>query len=167
MRGYGAACLPAGPGPAAVGRGIDHRLPVAIALFFVASTDWAAFVIENWSPPPCSPCWSVRMGVIETVWLKAERQYDACALARTLSRGGRDRSGCATGPLGTGGRRSPPPFPTLAVLTRNAFVPTLARRSPPQQPVLLTEDVEQLAKADQPAVCGRRAPPPLSGLAGL
>ncbi|HTJ65670.1 MAG TPA: hypothetical protein VL899_17855, partial [Alphaproteobacteria bacterium] len=56
--------------------GIDHRLPVAIALLFVASTDWTAFRYRRGVAGVLLALLVVRMGVIETVWLKADRQYD-------------------------------------------------------------------------------------------
>ena len=143
--------------------GIDHRLPIAIALLFVASADWGAITPKgrNGLTAAILALLLVRMAVIETVWLRADRDYAAlrpafsqiaqgaavAVAARTVQAGGV--------PLFH--------FPALAVLDRDAFVDTIFA-DPRQQPLELTDAAAGLATGHLPgdlwqAVADNRLPP--------
>jgi hypothetical protein len=130
--------------------GIDHRLPVAIALLFIAGTDWTAFRHRKAVAVALLGLLLVRMGVVETVWLKADRQYDALRPALESLNDGMTVAVASPARSVQAGGVPLLHYPTLAVLRRNAFVPTLFA-DPLQQPVVLTETASALAKADQPA----------------
>jgi hypothetical protein len=135
--------------------GIDHRLPVAIALLFVAGTDWAAFRHRRMVAAALVGLLLVRMVMVEAVWLKADRQYRALRPAlETLDEGETVAVASPARSVQAGGVPLLH-YPTLAILTRNAFVPTLFA-DPLQQPVLLTQTAGELAKSDQPAALWAR-----------
>ena len=133
------------------GSGADHRLPTALFLLLVAASAprfpkrrigaavgvFAALVLV------------ARMGVIERVWLAADRVYSA------------DLVGIDALPQGSKLAIAHPPdlfhvaaipevhLPALAIARREAFVPTLFA-SAGQQPVALKPEFTALAEAAQP-----------------
>jgi hypothetical protein len=131
--------------------GIDHRLPVAIALLFVAGSGWSA-VAPKWrniATAALLTLFMVRMGVIEAVWLKADRQYDAVrpAFAR-IAPGATVAVAAPSGGVQAGGV----PlfhFPTLAALDRDSFVDTIFA-DPRQQPLQFTPLAAGLADHPRP-----------------
>jgi hypothetical protein len=148
--------------------GIDHRLPVAIALLFVAVSDWAA-IAPKWRAGVTATLLAllvVRMGVVETVWLRADRQYTALRPAFDhIARGAAVAVAAPAGDVQAGGA----PlfhFPTLAVLDRDAFVDTIFA-DPRQQPLKLTERATGLAAHPRPETLwpalSKNALPPLPG----
>jgi hypothetical protein len=152
--------------------GIDHRLPIAIALVFVAASDWGV-IAPRWRSDITAGLLAlllVRMGVIETVWLKADRQYaalrpafshiaDGAAVAVAAPAGGVQAGGV---PLFH--------FPTLAALDRDAFVDTLFA-DPRQQPLQFTPLADRLAFHPRPETLwpalAKGTPPPLTGFTDL
>jgi hypothetical protein len=131
--------------------GIDHRLPVAIALLFIASSDWGAIAPKrrNGIALALTALLLVRMGVIEAVWLKADRQYDALRPAfGHIAPGATVAVAAPAGAVQAGGV----PlfhFPTLAALDRDAFVDTIFA-DPRQQPLRLTALAAGLANRPRP-----------------
>ncbi len=127
--------------------GIDHRLPVAIALLFVAASDWGA-VSPKWLTRTTAALIAlliVRMGIVETVWLSADREYESLrpALAH-IARGATVAVAAPASGVQAGGVPLLH-FPTLAALDRDAFVDTVFA-DPRQQPLQLTEAATSLAK---------------------
>jgi hypothetical protein len=148
--------------------GIDHRLPVAIALLFVAVSDWGA-IAPKWRTGMTAALLAlllVRMGVVETVWLRADRQYEALRPAFDhIARGATVAVAAPAGGVQAGGV----PlfhFPTLAALDRDAFVDTIFA-DPRQQPLQLTEIAAGLAEHPRPETLwpalAQNALPPLPG----
>ena len=120
--------------------GIDHRLPIAAALLFVAISDWGAVAVK-WRKVITVALFAllaVRMGVVEEAWLNADRQYDALRPAiAAIDRGATVAIAAPAKDVQAGGV----PllyFPTLAVIERHAFVDTLFA-DPRQQPLTLTD----------------------------
>jgi hypothetical protein len=131
--------------------GIDHRLPVAIALLFVAGTNWGD-VARKWRNAATAALLAlllVRMGAIEAVWLKADRQYDALRPAfGRIAAGG--TIAVAAPPSGVQAGGIPLfHFPTLAALDRDAFVNTIFA-DPRQQPLQFTPLAAGLADHPRP-----------------
>jgi hypothetical protein len=148
--------------------GIDHRLPVAIAFLFVAVSDWAA-IAPKWRAGVTAALLAlllVRMGVLETVWLRADRQYTALRPAFDhIARGATVAVAAPADDVQAGGV----PlfhFPTLAALDRDAFVDTIFA-DPRQQPLQLTELAAGLAGHPRPETLwpalARNALPPIPG----
>jgi hypothetical protein len=131
--------------------GIDHRLPIAIALLFVAASDWGA-VMPKWRTGITAALLGlllVRMGVVETVWLRADRQYDELRPALSLiARGATVAVAAPPGGVQAGGVPLLH-FPTLAALDRDAFVDTIFA-DPRQQPLQLTALAAGLANHPPP-----------------
>jgi len=148
--------------------GIDHRLPVAIALLFVAASDWG-IVAPKWRTGVTAALLAlllVRMGVIETIWLRADRQYEA--LRPALGHIAQGATVAVAAPA-SGVQAGGIPllhFPTLAALDRDAFVDTIFA-DPRQQPLRLTEAAANLAGHPRPETlwpaAARNALPPLPG----
>jgi hypothetical protein len=152
--------------------GIDHRLPVAIALLFVAASDWGAIAPKwrNGINLALLALLLVRMGVVETVWLKADRQYDALRPAfGHIAPGATVAVAAPAGAVQAGGA----PlfhFPTLAALDRDAFVDTIFA-DPRQQPLRLTNLAAGLANRPRPETLwpalAKGTLPPLPGFTDL
>jgi hypothetical protein len=126
--------------------GIDHRLPVAIALLFVASADWGA-ISPKWRKGATATILVlllVRMAVVETVWLRADREYDALRPAFANIAPSATVAVAAPAEAVQAGGVPLLHFPTLAALDRNAFVDTIFA-DPRQQPLRLTDTAARLA----------------------
>ena len=138
--------------------GIDHRLPIAIGFLFVAASDWGA-VSTKWRGTATAALLAlllVRMTVIETVWLRADRQYDALAPIFDQIAPGAAVAVAAPGNDAQAGGVPLLHFPTLAAVTRNAFVDTIfADRR--QQPLQFTDLASRLAAHHQPGDLWRAA----------
>jgi hypothetical protein len=120
--------------------GIDHRLPIAVALLFVAASDWGA-VSPQWrraATVALFALFAARMAIIETSWRAADRLYDT--LRPALAAIDRDATvAVATPPSDVQAGGKPVfYFPALAVIERHAFIGTLFA-DPRQQPLTLTD----------------------------
>ncbi len=126
--------------------GLDHRLPVAIAFVFVGASDWGAIAAprRRLIAGGLLALFAVRLAIVGAVWLDADREYAALwpALA-TVPRGGAVAIAAPAGGVQAGGVPLYH-FPTLAVVFRDAFAPTIFA-DPSQQPIVLTERGRQLA----------------------
>ncbi|HEX4504756.1 MAG TPA: hypothetical protein VH722_03420 [Alphaproteobacteria bacterium] len=153
--------------------GIDHRLPVAIAFLFVAASYWSDGVAPKWRggiAAGLAILLLVRMGVIEAVWLKADRQYEALRPALDhIAAGATVAVAAPPGGVQAGGV----PlfhFPTLAVLDRDAFVDTIFA-DPRQQSLLFTPLGAGLANQPRPETLwpalAKGTLPPLPGFTDL
>jgi hypothetical protein len=104
--------------------------------------------------------------VIEAVWLKADRQYAALKPILTLLDRGTTVAVASPAKSVQAGGIPLLHYPTLAIVARDAFVPTLFA-DPLQQPVLLTDPAAKLAAAVQPAALWSQLaeghPPDLAG----
>ena len=152
--------------------GIDHRLPVAIALLFVAGSDWG-LIAPKWRTGVTATLLAlllVRMGVVETVWLRADRQYEALRPAFNHIAQGAPVAVAAPASGVQAGGIPLLHFPTLAALDRDAFVDTIFA-DPRQQPLQLTDLGANLTKHPRPETlwpaAARNALPPLPGFAYL
>jgi hypothetical protein len=146
------ACYLALPREVLSGSGADSRLVIVLFLILLAGTVprlasrrtaglvGAGFIL----------LFIARLGVFEWRWLEAGRIYQAdLAAIDAMPRGAR----LAVANLGDAIQVDITPelhVPTLAVLRRDAFVPTLFHY-PDQQPVALTPDNAALATEDTPA----------------
>lgn len=152
--------------------GIDHRLPVAIAVLFVAAGDWGAIAPKwrNGVTAGLAALLLVRMGMIEAVWLKADRQYDSLRPALGhIANGAAVAVAAPSGGVQAGGV----PlfhFPALAALDRDAFVDTIFA-DPRQQPLRLSLLAEELASHPRPETLwpalAKGTLPPLAGFTDL
>jgi hypothetical protein len=131
--------------------GIDHRLPVAIALLFVAASDWGAITLKwrNIASVALLALLVVRMGFIEAVWLRADREYTALrpAFGHIVS-----RATIAVAAPSRGVQAGGVPlfhFPALAALDRDAFVDTIFADAR-QQPLQFTDLAAGLAGHPRP-----------------
>jgi hypothetical protein len=125
--------------------GIDHRLPIAIAFVFVASSDltMASVTREKWVGLALLGLFVARMAVVTGFWLKADRQYAALLPVFDLIAPGAAIAIAAPDSAHAGGVPLLH-FPMIAVTERDAFAPTLfADRF--QQPVQFTEASHRLA----------------------
>jgi hypothetical protein len=148
--------------------GIDHRLPVAIAFLFIATSDWGAISVRNRRivTAALSVLLLVRMAVIETVWLRADRTYDALQpMFDGIAPGAKIAVASPASTVQAGGVPLYH-FPTLAIIRRNAFVDTIFA-DPLQQPVQLTDAVYSLwadkLTGDLWQAAANGALPPLAG----
>ncbi len=133
--------------------GIDHRLPVAIALMFLGMSDWSGVDHKTRRIVAVAlfALLAIRMTIIGDVWLKADRQYTSLMPAFDAIMPGAAVAVAAPSSDVQAGGVPLLHFPTIAVIKRDAFVPTLfADRF--QQPVTLTRDAENLAGEAPPAV---------------
>jgi hypothetical protein len=133
------------------GSGLDHRLPIAIWLLVIAGTaprfpeKRAALSIGV----VAAIILAIRLGVIEQVWLRAHRVYSADLIGiDALPEGVR----LAVALPGDAIHIVPIPevhLPALAVVRRDAFVPTLFAY-PGQQPIAFDPPFAALADAATP-----------------
>ena len=146
------------------GSGADHRLPVAMFLLLIAITE-AKFPNRRTSAAigaAAAVLLVARIAVIEYVWLRADRVYSAdLAGIDMLPRGAKLAVAYPAGAVNF----VPVPevhLAVLAVVRREAFVPTLFAY-PGQQPIALNPPYATLAAAASPpqfwgAVMGGEAP---------
>jgi hypothetical protein len=125
--------------------GIDHRLPVAIALLFVATSDWGAIDSRKSKAiiAGLAVLLTIRMAVIETVWLRGDRTYDALRpMFDHVAPGAKIAVAAPVSEVQAGGIPLYH-FPALAIIARHAFVDTIFA-DPFQQPLQLTDAVAAL-----------------------
>jgi hypothetical protein len=134
------------PSQLATASGADHRIPLLLGLVLAASSRWTA-------PQPQArhlflsaalALFAVRLAVVAAVWRADDRLYAGLLPALdALPRG--SRVAVAYPPEALNSETAPlAHFPTLAVVRRDAFVPTLFAY-PTQQPVALRPDYRALA----------------------
>jgi hypothetical protein len=133
--------------------GADHRLPLAIALALVASLRWTAASekIKARLMTGAAALLAVRLGAIMVSWHHSDRIYASLLpVLDALPEGA--RLAVAAPPEGVHAAVTPlDHVPTLAIIRRDAFVPTLFT-FPMQQPIRLTREFRHLAKSLPPSV---------------
>ncbi len=136
--------------------GIDHRLPIAIAFLFVASSDWSA--IDPWRRKIIAVAllalFIVRMAVVLDVWIQADREYARLLPAFDAIAPGAAVAVAAPAEAVQAGGIPLLHFPTIAVIKRDAFAPSLFA-APYQQPVRFTPYAARLAAKDPPDLVWR------------
>jgi hypothetical protein len=133
--------------------GADHRLPLAMALALVASLRWAdaSEKIKARLMSGAAALFALRLGAILVSWHHSDRIYASLLpVLDAIPEGG--RLAIASPPEGVHATVTPlDHVPTLAIIRRNAFVPTLFA-FPMQQPIQLTPEFRSLAKLLPPSV---------------
>ncbi|HLG87789.1 MAG TPA: hypothetical protein VKZ79_11415 [Alphaproteobacteria bacterium] len=127
--------------------GLDHRLPIAIAFMFVASTDWSQISRKGrlLVASGALVLFLARLAVLSVIWMKADKLYAELIPALDLvPKGGALAIAAPVGSTQAGGIPLLH-FPVLAAARRDAFVPTIFA-DPAQQPIRLTHIAEELAK---------------------
>jgi hypothetical protein len=128
--------------------GVDHRLPVLIALIVVASTDprFPSVAFARRVGVAAAALFVLRMAVIVIAWQRSEPAYAEYRRALDLLPVGARVAVAHPDAMINVFRDSPPlaHFATMAVIRRDAFVPTLFAQ-PTQQPVLLVSKYRELA----------------------
>lgn len=133
------------------GSGVDHRLPVMLALLLVAATrpiGWSRRTGLTIGVALVA-LFAVRLALVERAWLAADRVYRPILEALDqLPRGA--RLAVASGPSAVGAGAAPLlHLPTYAIITADAFVPTEFTYAG-QQPLALTPAYAALADASEP-----------------
>jgi hypothetical protein len=127
------------------GSGADHRLPIAIFLILVAAT----------APRPGNPAaiyagmallFLDRLALVEHVWAESDDLYRHDIEALDILPRGARLALAWPGSAVQAGKLPELHLPLLAIVRRDAFVPTLFAY-PTQQPVALTPKFAQLAEA--------------------
>jgi hypothetical protein len=141
---------------------VDHRLPVLFGFVLIAGTDMAALAKKREragipvrrvaAAAAVLVLFGLRMAAVASAWYRGDAAYadDLAALSRTVPAGG--RLAVAYPPVMVNVFRDQPPLvhlPTMAVIQRDAFVPTLFAY-PTQQPVALLPAYRTLADAVSP-----------------
>jgi hypothetical protein len=130
----------------------DHRLPLATALTLVASLRWTGTPekIKARLMTGAAALFALRLGAILVSWHQSDRIYASLLPALdAIPEGG--RLAVASPPTGVHAMVTPlDHFPTLAIIRRNAFVPTLFT-FPNQQPIRLTPEFRRLARRLTPS----------------
>jgi hypothetical protein len=130
--------------------GADHRLPLAMGLVLVASLRWAGSArTEARFMLGAAMLFAVRLGAIMLSWHASNAVYTRM-LTVLDAISANNRVAVAYPPAEL--HATVTPFmhvPTLAIIRRDAFVPTLFA-SPAQQPVRLTPRFQRLADALTP-----------------
>ncbi len=131
---------------------VDHRMPLVIAVVLAAAT--TAPVLRHRTVMVIASAGLVlfvlRMGLIDVQWERAQPGYARdLAILQLVPEGGRLAVAFPAGAIAS----DPAPkihLPTMAVIGRDAFVPTLfAFRG--QQPVALTPEAQSLADRAEPS----------------
>lgn len=126
--------------------GVDHRLPLAMALALVASLRWTGprQGPGSWFKAGAAVLFALRLGSILVSWNSSDRLYASLLPVLDAVPEG-SRVAVAFPPNAIHAAVTPlVHFPTLAIIRRNAAVPTLFA-SPTQQPVRLTPGFQDLA----------------------
>lgn len=148
--------------------GIDHRLPIAIAFVLVGAADWAG-IGRRWRLRIAALAFMlfcVRLAVLTACWIADDAVYvDLFHAFDEIPEGGAVAVAAPAADV-RAGRMPLLHFPTLAVVLRDAFVPTLFA-DPAQQPIRLMPEAARLAAEDEPAALwqaiARGSLPPLPG----
>jgi hypothetical protein len=134
------------PSQLATASGADHRIPLLLGLVLVAGSDWAAprARARRIVLIAALALFSVRLGVVTAVWRESDRLYASLLPALDELPAG-SRVAVAYPPEALNSEATPlAHFPTLAVVRRDAFVPTLFAFAT-QQPVALRPEYRALA----------------------
>jgi len=135
-------------------QGADHRIPIALVLFGIAAVDPIIRRADRSEVifAALSVLLLIRIGVIASVWSQADRVYEGYRAAfEHVSRGARLLS-----IVPAAGGTSLPDTPlfeiaTVAVITREAFVPSLyAYPREPGQPLRVRQEYEPLVRQAPP-----------------
>jgi hypothetical protein len=134
------------PSQLATASGADHRVPVLLALMLVSSSRWIGpgLAAQRLFLGAALLMFLIRLGVVLTHWQAADAVYaELLPALDELPRGG--RLAVAYPPAALNSQPVPlAHFPTLAVVRRDAFVPTVFA-FPTQQPVQFTPEFRLLA----------------------
>ena len=134
------------PSQLATASGADHRIPLLLGLVLVAGSDWAAprTRARRLVLVAALALFAARLGVVTAVWRESDRFY-ASLLPALDSLPAGSRVAVAYPPEALNSEATPlAHFPTLAIVRRDAFVPTLFAFST-QQPVALRPEYRALA----------------------
>ncbi len=125
---------------------VDHRIPLVLAVAIIAGSDWAAPRLNprRLFTAAASVLFLLRLGMVAVNWQASERSYAELQPAFDRIPVG-SRVAVAYSSASIHSERTPlTHFPLLAVVARDAFVPTLFAY-PTQQPVALKPAFRALA----------------------
>jgi len=135
---------------------VDHRMPVVIALVLAAGTTAPALRPRTVAAIGAAglALFLLRMGLVGAQWERAQAGYAReLAILAQVPAGGKLAVAFPAGAIAS----DPAPkthLPTMAIIERQAFVPTLfAYRG--QQPVALTPEAQRLADGAEPSALWR------------
>ena len=134
------------PSQLATGSGADHRIPLLLGLVLVAASDWAVPRVRarRIVLVLALALLAARLGVVTAVWRESDRLYASLLPALDGLPAG-SRLAVAYPPEALNSEAAPlAHFPTLAIIRRDAFVPTLFAFAT-QQPVTLRPEYRALA----------------------
>jgi len=134
------------PSQLATASGADHRIPLLLGLVLVAGSDWAAPDVRARRIVLVAALvlFGVRLAVVTAAWRQSDRLYASLLPALDALPTG-SRVAIAYPPEALNSEATPlAHFPTLAVVRRDAFVPTLFAYAT-QQPVALRPEYRALA----------------------
>ena len=133
------------------GAGADHRLPLALFLILAAATNPSGLTRRAMTILACSGVilFGVRMAAIEAVWSRDADIYRGDLAILSMLKPGARLAVAAPAKLVEVIRAPLYHFPVLAVVLRDAFVPTLFAYDT-QQPVALREPWRSIAAQSDP-----------------
>jgi hypothetical protein len=134
------------PSQLATASGADHRIPLLLGLVLVAGSDWAAprARARRIILLAALVLFAVRLAVVTAAWRESDRLYASLLPALDALPAG-SRVAVAYPPEALNSQATPlAHFPTLAIVRRDAFVPTLFAYAT-QQPVALRPQYRALA----------------------
>jgi hypothetical protein len=145
--------------------GIDHRLPIAIALLLIAAVDWGKIRHLRLVCAALLALFLVRTEVLAAKWVKADGEYESLRPALELIEPGDSVAVASPASSVQAGGIPLLHFPTLSIVTRNSFVPTLFA-DPLQQPVVLNSGfAKRVAEAEPGILWAKVASGSFTGLA--
>ena len=135
------------------GTGVDHRMPLVLALVLIGASDVVLRDLRRRTTIAAllAVLFLARIGVIATTWIGYDRIYAPIVAALAALPPGA-RLAVASPPASVHVSRNDPPMThlaSLAVVTADAFVPTLFA-FPGQQPLALREPYAALARSASP-----------------
>src|SRR5229473_1384042 len=134
------------PSQLATASGADHRIPLLLGLVLVAGSEWTAphAKARRLLFAAALAMFAARLGVVTAVWHGSDQLYASLLPALDGMPAG-SRVAVAFPPEALNSEAAPlAHFPTLAIIRRDAFVPTLFA-FPTQQPVALRPAYRALA----------------------
>jgi hypothetical protein len=134
------------PSQLATASGADHRIPLLLGLVLLASSEWTAPRVKTrrFFLAAALALFVMRLGVVTAVWRDSDERYANLLGALDRLPAG-SRVAVAYPPEAVNSEAMPlAHFPTLAIVRRDAFVPTLFA-FPTQQPVALRPTYRALA----------------------
>jgi hypothetical protein len=135
------------------GTGVDHRMPLVLAVVLIGASDVVLRDLRRQSIVAAllAVLFLARIGVIATTWVGYDRIYAPIVAALAALPPG-SRLAVASPPTSVHVSRNEPPMThlaSLAVVTTDAFVPTLFT-FPGQQPLAVREPYAALARSASP-----------------